>query len=48
VINGDGTALETMSSEPIDTGMIIFLDASKHTTLRKADQSARLRLHRSG
>ncbi len=30
-----GTTLETMSPEPIDTGMIIWLDAPKHTTLRK-------------
>ena len=30
-----GTTLETMSAEPIDTAMIIWLDAPKHTTLRK-------------
>jgi cytochrome P450 len=30
-----GTTLETMSPEPIDTAMIIWLDAPKHTTLRK-------------
>jgi cytochrome P450 len=30
-----GTTLETMSPEPVDTGMIIWLDAPKHTTLRK-------------
>jgi cytochrome P450 len=30
-----GTTLETMSPEPIDTGMMIWLDPPKHTTLRK-------------
>jgi cytochrome P450 len=30
-----GTTLETMSPEPVDTAMIIWLDAPKHTTLRK-------------
>ncbi|HEX4432437.1 MAG TPA: cytochrome P450 [Frankiaceae bacterium] len=30
-----GTTLETMSPDPVDTGMIIWLDAPKHTTLRK-------------
>jgi cytochrome P450 len=30
-----GTTLETMSPEPIDTGMIIWLDPPKHTMLRK-------------
>jgi cytochrome P450 len=30
-----GTTLETMSPEPIDSGMIIWLDPPKHTTLRK-------------
>jgi cytochrome P450 len=30
-----GTTLETMSSEPVDTGMIIWLDPPKHTILRK-------------
>jgi cytochrome P450 len=30
-----GTTLETMSPEPIDTAMMIWLDAPKHTTLRK-------------
>ncbi len=33
--SGHGTTLETMSPEPIDTAMIIWLDAPKHTTLRK-------------
>src|SRR5262245_15538492 len=30
-----GTTLETMSPEPVDTGMIIWLDPPKHTMLRK-------------
>jgi cytochrome P450 len=30
-----GTTLETMSAEPVDTGMIIWLDPPKHTILRK-------------
>jgi cytochrome P450 len=30
-----GTTLETMSPEPVDTGMIIWLDPPKHTILRK-------------
>ena len=30
-----GTTLETMSPEPVDTGMIIYLDPPKHTMLRK-------------
>jgi cytochrome P450 len=30
-----GTTLETMSPEPIDTGMMIWLDPPKHTMLRK-------------
>jgi cytochrome P450 len=30
-----GTTLETMSPDPIDTGMIIWLDPPKHTVLRK-------------
>ncbi len=30
-----GTTLETMTPEPADTGMIIYLDPPKHTTLRK-------------
>ena len=30
-----GTTLETMSLEPVDTGMIIWLDPPKHTILRK-------------
>ena len=33
--SGHGTTLETMSPEPIDTAMIIWHDAPKHTTLRK-------------
>jgi cytochrome P450 len=30
-----GTTLETMSPEPLDSGMIIYLDPPKHTMLRK-------------
>ena len=30
-----GTTLETMSPEPVNTGMIIWLDPPKHTMLRK-------------
>jgi cytochrome P450 len=30
-----GTTLETMSPDPVDTGMIIYLDPPKHTMLRK-------------
>ncbi|HXY93107.1 MAG TPA: cytochrome P450 [Acidimicrobiia bacterium] len=30
-----GTTLETMSPDPVDTGMIIWLDPPKHTMLRK-------------
>jgi cytochrome P450 len=30
-----GTTLETMSPEPVETGMIIYLDPPKHTMLRK-------------
>jgi cytochrome P450 len=30
-----GTTLETMAPEPVDTGMIIWLDPPKHTILRK-------------
>ncbi|ADP82301.1 cytochrome P450 [Pseudofrankia inefficax] len=30
-----GTTLETMAPDPYDTAMIIWLDAPKHTTLRK-------------
>jgi cytochrome P450 len=30
-----GTVLETMSHEPVDTGMILMLDPPKHTMLRK-------------
>jgi cytochrome P450 len=33
--SGHGTTLETMTAEPVDTGMIIHLDPPKHTTLRK-------------
>jgi cytochrome P450 len=30
-----GTTLETMSPDPVDTGMIIWLDPPRHTVLRK-------------
>jgi cytochrome P450 len=30
-----GTTLETMSPEPVDTGMIIYMDPPRHTILRK-------------
>jgi cytochrome P450 len=33
--SGHGTTLETMTAEPVDTGMIIHLDPPKHTVLRK-------------